>query len=366
MIPSTLLKTLILFALIALFGVGSFGQVTTRVEGTIIGADGKPVQGAEIKFERTDIRANYSIKTNRDGKFNYATLPQGVYTITVTVDGKVIVSQPNIRTNPANPIPLNIDMRELQKQQEAAAPPVAEPRKPTAEELAEFEKKKKEYEEAMAKDKVLQETFSAAMQAREAKNWNLAIENFIKASELDPTQEAVWANLADTYTMRAEGQRGAAAIADYGRAADAYAKAVALKPGDASLHNNYATVAARSQRMDIAQAELAKAIELDPPGAAKYYRNLGTVYFDTNQSAPAEAAFRKAIELDPRNPDAYYRLGLVLVQAATVEGDKMKAPPGTAEAFQKYLELAPNGPNAAEAKSMLDVMGAPVRSNLKR
>lgn len=366
MIPTTLPKTWILSVLIAFFAAVSFGQVMTRVEGTIIGTDGKPVQGAEIKFERTDIRANYSIKTNRDGKFNYATLPQGVYTITVTVNGNVIARQEGIRTNPANPIPLNIDMRQLQQTQAAAAQPVVEERKPTAEEIAEFEKKKKEYEDAMLKDKALQETFSAAMQAREAKNWNLAIENFIKASEIDPTQEAVWANLADTYTMRAETLRGAAAQADYGRAADAYAKAVALKPADASLHNNYAIVAARSQRVDVAQAELAKAIELDPAGAAKYYRNLGTVYFDTNQSAQAEATFRKAIELDPKNPDAYYRLGLVLVQNATVEGDKMKAPPGTVEAFQKYLELAPNGPNAAEAKSMLDVLGSPVPSNLKR
>ena len=40
------------------------------------------------------------------------------------------------------------------------------------------------------------------------------------------------------------------------------------------------------------------------------------------------------------NPDAYFQLGLVLIQQATEEGGKMKAPAGTAEAFQKYLELA--------------------------
>lgn len=364
MTRSSLPKMLILMALVAIFAVASYGQQMTRVEGTILGTDGKPVEGAEIKFDRTDIRANYSIKTNKDGKFTYATLPMGTYTITVTVAGNVIGKMEGVRTNPAMPLPLNIDMRNLNQPQVAAAE--AEPAKPTAEELAEFEKKKKEYDEAVAKDKALQDAFTLGMEATQVKNWNVAIENFQKAGEVDPTQEAVWANLANAYSMRAESQRGAAAIADYGRASDAYAKAVALKPLDANLHNNYATVAARAQKIDIAQAELAKAIELDAPGAGKYYRNLARVYFDTNQPGPAEAAFKKAIQLDPKDPDAYYQLGLVLIQQATIEGDKMKAPAGTAEAFQKYLELAPTGVNAAEAKSMLEVLGAPVKSNLKR
>lgn len=367
MLRNSLPKMLILLVMVASFVLVFQGQViTTRVEGTILGEDGKPVEGAEIKFERTDIKANYSIKTNKNGTFTYATLPQGTFTITVTVAGKVIATQPNIRTNPAKTLPLNIDMRDLAKGQPAAvAPEAAEVKPPTAEELAEFEKKKKEYDDAVAKDKSLQDAFTAGMQASQAKDWNVAIDSFIKAGAIDATQEAVWANLANAYAMRADSLRGAAAIQDYGRAADAYAKAVALKPLDANLHNNYATVAARAQKIDVAQAELAKAIELDAPGAGKYYRNLARVYFDTNQPGPAETAFKKAIQLDPKDPDAHFQLGLVLIQQATLEGEKMKAPEGTAEAFQKYLELAPTGANAAEAKAMLDALGAPVRSNLK-
>jgi hypothetical protein len=40
----------------------------------------------------------------------------------------------------------------------------------------------------------------------------------------------------------------------------------------------------------------------------------------------------------------------------------MIAPPGTAEAFNKYLELQPNGPHADEAKAMLASIGAPVET----
>ena len=40
----------------------------------------------------------------------------------------------------------------------------------------------------------------------------------------------------------------------------------------------------------------------------------------------------------------------------------MVAPPGTAEAFNKYLELAPTGPFADVAKQMLASIGAPVET----
>jgi hypothetical protein len=41
----------------------------------------------------------------------------------------------------------------------------------------------------------------------------------------------------------------------------------------------------------------------------------------------------------------------------------MVAPDGTAEAFQKYLELQPTGPHAEEAKAMLQGLGSPVETS---
>jgi hypothetical protein len=41
----------------------------------------------------------------------------------------------------------------------------------------------------------------------------------------------------------------------------------------------------------------------------------------------------------------------------------MIAPPGTAEAFQKYLELQPNGVHADEAKAMLASLGATIETS---
>ncbi len=70
-------------------------------------------------------------------------------------------------------------------------------------------------------------------------------------------------------------------------------------------------------------------------------------------------AFDKAIAADPKNADAYYLKGSNLIGLAkTDSSNKVIAPPGTAEAFQKYLELQPNGPHAADAKSMLALVGS--------
>jgi len=76
----------------------------------------------------------------------------------------------------------------------------------------------------------------------------------------------------------------------------------------------------------------------------------------------ALAAFDKVIAADPNKAEAYYWKGVNLIGKATLQGDKMIAPPGTAEAFQKYLELAPTGQYADAAKQMLASIGAPVET----
>ena len=68
------------------------------------------------------------------------------------------------------------------------------------------------------------------------------------------------------------------------------------------------------------------------------------------------------IAADPNKADAYYRKGVNMIGKATLQGDKMVAPPGTAEAFQKYLELAAHRPVRRRAKQMLASIGASVET----
>jgi len=110
-----------------------------------------------------------------------------------------------------------------------------------------------------------------------------------------------------------------------------------------------------------------KAAQLDPQQAGKYYFNLGAVFVNTGQNDPATEAFKKAIELDPMYSEAYYQLGLTLFAKATTSADgKIIPPAGTADAFQKYLELAPTGPNVDSAKAMLEAIGSKVETSFQK
>jgi tetratricopeptide (TPR) repeat protein len=88
------------------------------------------------------------------------------------------------------------------------------------------------------------------------------------------------------------------------------------------------------------------------------------VLVNGNNYGPAEEAFKQAVTADPTYADAHYQLGLMLMAKATTTPDgKMVPPPGTTEAFQKYLELKPDGKDAEAAKAMLTAMGSAIQTN---
>lgn len=373
-------NTLTQLVLVAAFAGISFGQMTSIV-GVVTDENKKPMQGVEVKITRTDIKANYSVKTNKDGKYNYATLPLGTYDIVWLNKGEQIFQATKVRTDYSKPIEINVDMAQIKveaSQSAGVAPPPQAPqpvqeskREPTeaekkaeAEARAKYEKEMADYEAQQKKNSALQGGFNAGVEAAQAKNWDAAIAAFTQAGEADPTQDAVWGRLAEVYENRAATRKGAERLADYNAAATNYQKAIDLKPMDADYRYHSSVMLARSNKMEEAQAMLNEAAKLDPTQASRGYRNLGAVYFDTNRSEAAEAAYKKAIELDPKNADANFQLGLTLIQRATEKDGKLNAPPGTAEAFQKYLELAPTGANAEDAKGMLAALGATITNSV--
>ena len=67
----------------------SFAQITA-MEGDVKGEEGKPLQGAVIKIVRTDIKGNYTVKSDKKGHFFYNGLPIGTYDVSLEVEGKVV------------------------------------------------------------------------------------------------------------------------------------------------------------------------------------------------------------------------------------------------------------------------------------
>ena len=354
----------------------SLAQVTS-IEGDVKGADGQPLKGAVVNIERTDIKGHYPTKTDKKGHYIYTGLPIGTYNISLVVDGKEVDNMKGVKTRPGDPMRQDFNMKEAkadqsnkqaeyQKALETGQMSKELERSLSPEQKEQLKKDMEKREASMKKNKELNDAYNNGITALQAKQYDEAITQLTKASELDATQIAVWSNLATAYTELAKTKTGADFDAGMQKAIDTYGKALALKPEDAGLHNNYALTLARAKKFDQAQGELQKAAELDPPNAGKYYYNLGALLVNAGQTDPAAAAFKKAIELQPNYADAYYQYGVMLMAKVQVAADgKMTPAPGTTEAFQKYLELAPTGQYAPTAQEMLKSLGSSVETSYK-
>ncbi len=131
----------------------------------------------------------------------------------------------------------------------------------------------------------------------------------------------------------------------------------------AAYYNNLADAYYRAKKVDDAVKTYELAAQTDPSSAGQAYFNIGAVLTNSGRPDEANAAFDKCLAADPNRAEAYYQKGLNLLGKATLQGDKTIAPPGTAEAFQKYLELSPTGPNADSAKALLASIGATVETS---
>jgi Tfp pilus assembly protein PilF len=92
----------------------------------------------------------------------------------------------------------------------------------------------------------------------------------------------------------------------------------------------------------------------DSPGRAAFVQ-CATLYNHGDMDG-ALAACNQAIAADPKIADAYFVKGSALFGQGTLSGAKVAAPPGTHEALDQYLALAPDGAHASDVKQMLDAM----------
>jgi tetratricopeptide (TPR) repeat protein len=334
---------------------------TSAIEGDVKAADGSPLKGGVIKIDREDIKGHYQVKTDKKGHYYYGGLPLGQYKVTLEVDGKDVDFVDKVRTQLGDPKEIPFDMHATAQKQQALNQAAEtgtlskdQAKGMSAEEKAAFEKANKERAEMKAKGKALNDAFNAGKEAMTAKQFDVAVTQFSKAGELAPDQPVVWANLGDAEINLSKTKTGPEHDDALNKGLDAYKKTLELKPDDAGVHNNYALALAQAKKFDEAQAELAKAAQIEPANAGKYYYNLGALLVNNGQTDPAGEAFKKAIDADPKYADAQYQYGIFLIGKAKLGSDGKYDPvPGTREAFQAYLDLKPDGQYAESAKGML-------------
>lgn len=344
---------------------------TTSLEGEVKGEDGQGLKDAVIKIERKDIKGNYKTKTDKKGRWIHAGLPIGTYKVSLEIGGVEKDMVDNVRTRLGDPTPINFNLAEVKARQQAMQQAAEtgqltkeQERGLSAEQRAALEKQTKERQAAMAKNKALNEAFNNGKEAMNMKQFDVAVQHFEKAAELDANQHVVWANLADAYAALGGTKTGQEQTDAFNKGIEAFGKAIALKPDDDAYLNNYGLLLARAKRVDEAKAELTKAAQLNPASAGKYYYNLGAVLQNTGQYEAAVDAFKHAIDADPGHAEAQYWYATALSSRITMTDDgKVVAPPGMKEALEKYLALRPDGPFAPAAKDLLTTIGGQIQTS---
>jgi tetratricopeptide (TPR) repeat protein len=180
------------------------------------------------------------------------------------------------------------------------------------------------------------------------------------APPTDANMHIVLGNLGQAYEIAGR----------YDEAATAYAKASELKPEIASYYQGLGTAQAKAGKVTEALATCDKAAALPTAAAAadsavvtaSCYANVGITLQNAAKMKESIEPFKRATTVNPNNPDYWFWLarGLVNAMEYKTEGTTMKTviQPGTAEAYQKYLELAPSGRYAQDAKEGLAVLEA--------
>jgi len=292
-------------------------QMGGMVKGTVLDDKNQPVEGAKVTISMTDTGRKFETKTDKKGQYLQIGLASGAYTVVAEKDK--LSSAPSKATIRAGaPAELNLVIG-------VAAAAMTK--------------------EGMAKAGALRAAFEGGVALSQAGKHEEAIAKFNEGIAASPQCFDCYNNIGFSYTQ----------LKDYDKAEAAYKKAAELKPDDAAAYNGLANIYNAQRKFDLAAQASAKATELSTglPGAgtagggggADALFNQGVILWNGGKIAEAKKAFEGAIAANPNHAEAHYQLGMSLVNEGNLQG--------AATEFETYLKLAPTGPNAATAKSLV-------------
>jgi tetratricopeptide (TPR) repeat protein len=356
-----LVCTLFLAAGVAVNAAAQEKEKPAKIHGQVSDSNGNPFAGTIVSVRNSTTGQSTDFSVDPQGRYRSGNLAAGTYSIDIKVQGKSVYSQ-IVQLTAGQDTQQDFNFKELQSKENEQQ---AETAKKNEEAKAKFTAMKQHFDAGTAAleqakqlraqlDKMPKDQQAAAQgqvdqtTGTATTELNAALE---QTAENDPNRNIVLARLGEAYEIDNK----------YSDAAGAYAKAVALKP-DPSYYNNLGNSLARTGKIDDALTAYQKAIELDPMNTAMYWRNFSIGLYNSGRIKESVDPLKKATEADPKNAQAWYLLGAALVNTMEFkqDGDKLVPvlQPGTQEAYQKAIELDPNGTWGAQAKQGLEALKA--------
>src|SRR5580692_864428 len=349
----TLWLALVTLALVPALAGGQ--DIPAKIHGHVQDPANAAIANAQVILSTDGKTPLYTFTTDQNGDYKGEGIKPGTYYVTLfATPGKAVDRFDNVKFTSATDTPQDFDLSRAEYVNKL--PP---------EQRKALEDAKKKNADIMKENQnvgKLNELLKQARADNSQKKYDDAAGLMQQATVLKPDAAVLWLELGIAQT----GQK------KYDDAAVSLKKALDLdtnakKPNpevEAADNNALGEVYANTNKIPDATAAYDAAAKLQPTNAGMFYTNETIVLSRAGQTDATIAAADKAIAADPTRPIPYYLKGQALISKATVDPktQKIVAPPGTAEAYNKYLELAPNGPMAPEAKSVLAEIGEKVNT----
>jgi tetratricopeptide (TPR) repeat protein len=351
------LSVVLVVALFSVLAPRAAAQNDGSISGQIMDITGKPWADVGVQSV-SDQGAKADTKTDKDGKYSVRNLRAGIYTVYVQLPAPNKPFEVQCRVQGGNDVKVDVNFKDVVAKQGAEA---QEALKKQEEEKQKFQNMKGHFEAGVALlDQVKQaksDLAKAPADQRDTLKQQVADLSGKAVTEMESAKAAapekdtnlhlIYARLADAYDAAGRSDDAAAA----------YKHAIDLKP-TAAYYSNLGGILGRAGKTEEAMAMYQKSVELDPANAAQTWRNIGITLYNANRLGDAVEPLKKSAELDPKNAQTWYLLGAALVYKMTIKrvGDKdvPEFAPGTIEAYQKAIELDPNGPYGTQAKQGLE------------
>ena len=284
------------------------------IQGTVVDAQGQPIEGAKITIEQTEgVTRKFETKSDKKGAFIQIGLQSSAYKVTAEKE-KVGTAVATTRVSQRGPATVRLIVGGGAGNDPAAAAKTAELRK----------------------------AFDEGVALSRAGKYDESIESFNKALAVNAKCQDCFYNIGYAYAQKKE----------YDKAEENYKKALEVKPDYAEAYNGLANVYNAQRKFDQAAAASSKANELTAaqPGAlaggnADSLYNQGVILWNSGKIPEAKKQFEAAIAANPNHAESHYQLAMALVNEGNLAG--------AATEFNTYLKLAPDGPNAATAKALV-------------
>jgi tetratricopeptide (TPR) repeat protein len=205
------------------------------------------------------------------------------------------------------------------------------------------------------------DAYQAGIKLQQENKLDEALAKYDEALKVVPNADYVWFAKGTAHQAKGENDKALAA----------YLKAQQLNAKEAQYKTVYQQLkqAMAAPFLDEAykkQTTKNDKGEYDLPGAitsylealkmsddANTHTNLGTAYQANKELQKARAEYTRALQMDAKQFDAYYYLGTV--------NEGLNDKPNAIVNYRKYLQFQPNGPNAADSKARLKILGVPVK-----